>query len=118
MLNNRKKFLILAGLVVSFLVVSLSNGNSADDLSKGMLLYQANCFSCHGIGGDGNGPEAIQFDPKPTNFTAAQMASVPNSTIEKAIVEGVPKVTQHSWGGILSAEDIEALIKAVRSFQK
>jgi mono/diheme cytochrome c family protein len=35
---------------------------------KGEQFYQANCATCHGISGDGNGPRAYFINPKPRNF--------------------------------------------------
>lgn len=38
-------------------------------ISKGKELYSANCLSCHGSEGMGNGPSALGLEPSPTNFT-------------------------------------------------
>lgn len=38
------------------------------NLNKGEKLYQANCVSCHGVKGDGNGVLAINLMPRPANF--------------------------------------------------
>ena len=40
----------------------------APDLQRGQILYQENCASCHGQGGEGNGPLAQGLSPSPTNF--------------------------------------------------
>jgi high-affinity iron transporter len=40
----------------------------APDLSNAATLYQSNCAACHGAAGDGNGPQAGAFEPRPTNF--------------------------------------------------
>ncbi|HEV8646598.1 MAG TPA: c-type cytochrome, partial [Burkholderiales bacterium] len=40
----------------------------APDLSNAATLYQSNCAACHGAAGDGNGPQADAFEPRPTNF--------------------------------------------------
>lgn len=37
-------------------------------------LYQANCASCHGATGEGNGPLAASLDPAPINFTDVERA--------------------------------------------
>lgn len=39
-------------------------------ISKGKELYDANCKSCHGDNGIGDGPAGMMLNPKPRNFTA------------------------------------------------
>jgi mono/diheme cytochrome c family protein len=38
------------------------------DYVLGEIIYQASCQRCHGINGDGNGPDATSLTPKPANF--------------------------------------------------
>lgn len=37
-------------------------------LDMGQQLFQQECATCHGVNGDGNGPQAAQLDPPPINF--------------------------------------------------
>jgi len=37
-------------------------------LQKGKALFSANCTSCHGMTGHGDGPASVALNPKPTNF--------------------------------------------------
>jgi high-affinity iron transporter len=46
----------------------------APDLSRGNVLYSAQCASCHGSKGDGNGPLAATLDPRPIAFTDQERA--------------------------------------------
>lgn len=46
----------------------------APDLARGKTLYQAQCASCHGVNGDGNGALAANLEPKPIAFTDAERA--------------------------------------------
>lgn len=39
------------------------------DLKRGAALYAENCASCHGLNGDGQGPDAAKLNPKPVAFT-------------------------------------------------
>ncbi len=40
-------------------------------IAKGKELYDANCQSCHGANGMGDGPAGIALNPKPRNFHTA-----------------------------------------------
>jgi high-affinity iron transporter len=46
----------------------------APDLARGASLYTNNCASCHGLNGDGNGPDAAKLDPAPVAFRDAARA--------------------------------------------
>jgi high-affinity iron transporter len=43
----------------------------APSLARGAQVYQANCATCHGASGKGDGPAARGLDPQPTNLTDA-----------------------------------------------
>ena len=44
------------------------------DLSRGATLYAANCASCHGLTGNGRGPDAAKLKPAPVAFRDAGRA--------------------------------------------
>ena len=44
------------------------------DLARGAALYADNCASCHGLSGDGHGPDAAKLDPAPVAFLDAGRA--------------------------------------------
>lgn len=46
----------------------------APDLNRGAGLYAQNCASCHGLNGDGRGPDAAKLDPPPIAFLDASRA--------------------------------------------
>jgi high-affinity iron transporter len=43
----------------------------APSVARGAQIYQANCASCHGASGKGDGPAARGLEPQPTNLTDA-----------------------------------------------
>ena len=45
-------------------------GNS-EAAAAGKVLYEANCLSCHGAKGEGDGPAGASLNPKPENFVDA-----------------------------------------------
>jgi mono/diheme cytochrome c family protein len=44
-------------------------GIEASEYNIGKDIYENKCQMCHGLKGDGNGPAAAAFHPKPANFT-------------------------------------------------
>lgn len=48
---------------------------SLPDLSMGEKLFQANCTTCHGAEGRGDGLAGVNLDPKPANFWDEELIS-------------------------------------------
>lgn len=48
--------------------------SKAPDLSQGATLYAENCAGCHGLNGDGHGPDAAKLKPAPVAFRDAGRA--------------------------------------------
>lgn len=48
--------------------------NKSPDLARGGALYARNCAACHGMNGDGHGPDAANLDPAPVAFRDAVRA--------------------------------------------
>ena len=48
--------------------------NKAPDLVRGAMLYAQNCAGCHGLTGDGRGPDAAKLTPAPVAFRDADRA--------------------------------------------
>jgi mono/diheme cytochrome c family protein len=86
-------------------------------VAKGKELFKANCASCHGDAGEGNGPTAATLNPKPRNFHS--LAGWTNgskiSQIYKTLQEGIVRNGMASYS-YLPPADRFALIHYVRSF--
>ena len=94
-----------------------------DPLSKGKQVFLTDCATCHGKQGNGQGPAAATMNPKPRNFTNAEwQASVTDDHIRKTIEGGGGAVglspTMPPWGSLLSSEQIDNVIKYIRSLKK
>lgn len=75
------------------------------DLALGKTLYQANCVSCHGNTGHGDGIAGTNLDPKPANFHDAEL--VWNSAPYKfynTIRLGVPGTGMASFSHLSDSE--------------
>lgn len=86
-------------------------------VAKGRDLFKANCSSCHGDGGEGNGPSAVTMNPKPRNFHSLQGWTNGSkvSQIYKTLEDGIVRNGMASYN-YLPPADRFALIHYVRSF--
>lgn len=63
----------LGGHLLAAYPVPLAPSKSPD-LARGSALYARNCAACHGLNGDGHGPDAANLDPAPVAFRDAVRA--------------------------------------------
>ena len=96
---------IVAG---AYCTVSLS----PQDLDAASKLFAANCVSCHGDHGDGDGPAAGGLKPSPVNFHVRQ----PTADRALSVIErGIPGSSMPAWKGRLSDDERRLLAKYVLS---
>lgn len=63
---------LFVAIILAFLMYLPAGpgGTAEDDLTLGEMVYRESCVACHGIKGDGNGPEAQRLKTKPRDFTS------------------------------------------------
>lgn len=87
-----------------------------DSLAKGKALYEAQCVSCHGETGMGDGPAAASLNPPPAPIarTACRMS---DAYLFWRISEGGAQwgTAMPAFGNTLSEEDIWHLVNYIRS---
>ena len=75
--------------------------------AAGRKFYEANCATCHGEKGDGQGPRAYFINPKPKVFTNAESRSSMNRAI---IFDGVSTgrrgTEMPAWDKVLTPQEI------------
>ena len=76
------------------------------DVAAGRRLFEANCASCHGALGMGDGPAAAALNPKPPAIgSAATMGSVAPAMMFRKISVGVIGTAMVGFSPKLSADD-------------
>ena len=68
---------LLAVLPLAF--VAMPSVASAADAAAGKVIFDANCSSCHGVSGKGDGPVGAALNPPPRNFTIGDFAFDPDA---------------------------------------
>ena len=58
-------------IVLALLALTAPTAAVAGDAEAGKASYQANCASCHGVSGKGDGPVGLALEPHPRDFTVA-----------------------------------------------
>ena len=85
--------------------------------------YKSLCMSCHGGDGRGKTPLGMALKPGPRDFTDVKWQSeVSDAHLVKVIKEGGASVglsaTMAPWGGVLSDQEIQEMIKKLREFAR
>ncbi len=84
-------------------------------IEQGKALFAAQCATCHGVGGGGDGPAAAALTPKPRNFLSGEwkLGGTP-SQVFLTISKGSPGTPMPPFE-TLSVRDRWALVHFVRS---
>ncbi|MBL8343214.1 MAG: c-type cytochrome [Rubrivivax sp.] len=88
------------------MTVGLPNGLKGDS-RRGGAFYLANCATCHGTRGDGQGPRAYFINPKPRNFGEADSRARFNRLVLFAAVsEGRLASEMPAWNKVATPQQM------------
>ena len=93
--------------------------DSSDIVAQGKKIYEGKgtCFNCHGMTGRGDGAGGSTLDPSPRNFRHRGMwHHRTEGEIFWVIKHGIPGTGMIPFGGLLSDEEIWAVMQYERSF--
>ena len=133
-----KKGLLFAIFSISVIILIACGTSQAEDLSTpapvptefagktnplrgdaavaGAEVFKANCQSCHGPQGHGDGIAAQSLDPKPKNLAELQ-AMVGDDYLFWRIHQGKPGTAMIGWNGILTNEQIWQAVSFIRTLK-
>lgn len=84
------------------------------DPDVGLLLYQKYCYVCHGVEGDGDGIMTNLMGIMPMDHTNPNETNrLDNEELIKSILDGKGRFMP-AWRGILTQNDVEALVSYIR----
>lgn len=102
----------------------LSSSFGEDDheaIEAGEVIYEANCSTCHGPEGDGDGPAAEGLDPQPASLADAHMMEELSDgylfwRVSEGGVMGPFNSAMPAWKDTLSDDEIWQVITYIREF--
>jgi mono/diheme cytochrome c family protein len=95
---------------------------SAQDLDEGRMSYVSFCAPCHGLDGDGRGPDSAGMDPPPRDFrtatfkfAAVRSGELPNDAdFLRVIRSGIAGTQMPGWG--LDTEELYRIADFIKTF--
>jgi sulfur oxidation c-type cytochrome SoxX len=91
--------------------------SSAESISRGQAQFVNRCAGCHGMKGDGKGPNSLDILPKPRNLRNQWFVdSIDDHRIMESITYGVQGTAMPSWIDYgLTKEDVGDLVNFIRN---
>jgi mono/diheme cytochrome c family protein len=93
-----------------------TNPLGADAAAEGAKIFKANCETCHGPQGHGDGPAGQALDPKPKNLPELA-AQVSDDYLFWRVSEGTPGTAMVAWKGILTEEQRWQVVAFIRTLK-
>lgn len=119
-------WLTAAGLAALAIAAPASQ---AGDAASGKAVFVANCASCHGVTGKGDGPVGMALDPQPRDFSKAEFKFDTDSDGKPGSDADIRNVVQKgagAYGGsmlmapwpTLSDDDVANVIVYIRTLKQ
>ena len=96
----------------------LKNPVKADaaSIAVGKKLYTAQCASCHGESGKGDGKAGVTLNPKPSDLTDGTWKhGTTDGEIFTLIRDGAAKTSMRGYGGRMTAQELWSVVNYVRT---
>ncbi len=87
---------------------------TSGELTNGQEIYKKNCVRCHGINGEGNGPDAQALMVPPANFQSPESRAKMELELRSAVVWGLAFSPMHGWFDKLTTQEMRAVVQHIR----
>ncbi len=85
---------------------------SGEKIKKTFIKH---CASCHGVAGNGKGPEYLKFLPRPRDLTnRPYFLSISDDRVATSILYGIPGTPMQGFDGKISPESLWSLVNMIR----
>lgn len=81
---------------------------------EGKVLYEKHCVLCHGINGDGDGPDTQFLLVQPANFHSLESRSKTDWDLMTIITFGAAFSPMHGWADRLNEEERWDVLRYIR----
>lgn len=89
---------------------------SVESITVGEALYQANCLSCHGAQGKGDGPVGLTLNPRPADLTIHTIPGVhSDGQLFSWVSGGFPGSVMPAFGTQLTDEERWHIVNYIRT---
>lgn len=113
---------VVVGLACFYLLYKQGeHSQGIEYIEEARVIYNTNCWMCHGKYGEGNGPTAKVLTPPPPNWTNPKWQSaVTNEGIKNIIIGGGVHISRSdnmpSYPEYADSTALEGLVALVREF--
>jgi mono/diheme cytochrome c family protein len=84
------------------------------DISRGKVIYERHCMTCHGPRGYGDGPNALLLTITPANFHRPGSFMKSDESLLRMIEHGGVFSPMHSWRGRLTDGEMQDVLAYIR----
>jgi len=115
---RRIDVLMFAGVLVWSLSVAgqvVMAEDTKSDPKNGRTIFEANCVTCHGESGKGDGPTGAYLSPPPADLTSEDVRTDPDSELLSIISNGITDKGMPAWKSSLSADQIRDVLAYIRT---
>lgn len=90
----------------------------AGDPTKGKVVFEKHCLSCHGADGKGMGPMGVVLIPPAADYTSESSRSKSDAELLHTIQEGRPGTAMRSFKRWLSKQEMRDVLAYVRMLSR
>lgn len=95
-----------------------STAKPVDEIAAAANIYTTNCMICHKDSGKGGRLTMEGKSINPDDLTTAKMKGLTDEKLKGYVINGIPEEGMPAFKDKLSGDEIEAVIRHVRTLQK
>jgi cytochrome c oxidase cbb3-type subunit 3 len=103
-----------SGVAVADPIEQAQTANETVNVESGRKIYNFRCYFCHGYSGNARTLAATYLDPKPRDFTEADVKELDRAHMIETIRDGHAGTAMAGFRGILTPGEIEQVADFVR----